>query len=146
MEVVDMVEKIITEATKLVFLNRVKKDIKSQPKLTKEFYNSLTFKHKFKYFLSGKTYLKRVEVIELARKLKRSIEEYIDISGYMPAIFKEVLEDTRHPGLIYTTGPLSDKDIDQFICSLEDILKTYAAEKKAEARAREKASKLTLSV
>lgn len=105
------------------FIEKLKEDLKDKDD---SFFASLSIsKDKLFDVLFGKTKLTRVEVIELSRKLNKSLDEYIYLSGYMPPEFERILQKPRMLGALRTAGKLSDKDIDQAIEGFVDVLQQY---------------------
>jgi transcriptional regulator with XRE-family HTH domain len=124
------------------FIERLKKDLAGKDD---SFYKSLSISKEklFDIIMLGKGKLSRVEVIELARKLKQPVDKYLLLSGYMPKEFGEAFEDEGIVDMFRSMkmGEVKDKEVDQFISALSKFLKGYIAEKKEKARKRMKEKK-----
>jgi DNA-binding XRE family transcriptional regulator len=124
------------------FIERLKKDLAGKDD---SFYKSLSISKEklFDIIMLGKGKLSRVEVIELARKLKQPVDKYLLLSGYMPKEFGEAFEDEGIVDMFRSmkTGEIKDEEVDQFISALSKFLKGYIAEKKEKARKRMKEKK-----
>ncbi len=105
------------------FIERLRKDLKDKDD---SFYASLSMsKEKILDVILEKEKLSRIEVIELSRKLNRSLDEYIYLAGYVPEEFKRVLKNPRMLESLRTAGKLTDKDIDQAITAFANVLKEF---------------------
>lgn len=105
------------------FIEKLREDLKDKDD---SFYASLSMsKEKLFDVTLGRKKLSRIEIIELSRKLNRSLDEYIYLSGYMPPEFERILQKPKMLGALRTAGKLSDKDIDQAIEGFVDVLQQY---------------------
>ncbi len=119
----DNKEKIINPGMPPEFIEKLRDDIKNKDD---SFFASLSMsKDKLFDVLIGKQKLTRIEVIELARKLNKSLDEYVYLAGYMPEEFTRVLENPRMMESLRAAGNLSDKDINQAIDAFQDVLKEF---------------------
>jgi len=119
------------------FVERLKKDLAGKDD---SFYKSLPVSKEklFDIIVLGKGKLSRVEVIGLARKLNQPVDEYIDLAGYTPAVFKKLLEHKNARLLFRSMGELSDKEFDQVINSLTNVLELHLKKHKKDDTKRER--------
>lgn len=113
------------------FRERIKKDIAA---VNGEVIDSLSFKDRLNDILSGKDKLRRLEVIELARKLGQPLEEYLVLSNYMPDVFDKALGNDKIVGMLRNIGTLTDEEISEVIDSLSLVLEGYMARKEKEKK------------
>ncbi len=118
------------------FIERLKKDLAGKDD---SFYKSLPVSKErlFDIIVLGKGKLSRVEVIGLARKLNQPVDEYIDLAGYTPEVFKKLLRHKNARLLFRSMGELSDKEFDQVINSLTNVLKLHLKKHKKNDTERE---------
>ncbi len=110
------------------FIEKLKEDLQNKDD---SFYASLSMsKDKLFNVLFGKVKLTRVEVIELARKLNRSLNEYIALAGYMPEEFKRIAGNQKALALFRSMEQLTDAEMDQVINSLADTIRQHFEKKK----------------
>ena len=119
------------------FVERLKKDLAGKDD---SFYKSLPVSKEklFDIIVLGKGKLTRVEVIGLARKLNQPVDEYVDLAGYTPAVFKKLLEHKNARLLFRSMGELSDKEFDQVINSLTNVLELHLKKHKKDDTKRER--------
>jgi len=112
------------------FIEKLKDDLKNKDD---SFYASLSMsKDRIFDVLLGKTKFKRIEVIELTRKLNRSLDEYIYLAGYVPEEFTRVLKNPKMLESLRTAGRLTDQEIDQAITAFANVLKKFEKEEAVE--------------
>ncbi len=105
------------------FIEKLREDLKDKDD---SFYASLSMnKEKILDVILKKAKLSRIEVIELSRKLNRSLDEYIYLAGYVPEEFTKVLKNPRMLESLRTAGKLTDEDIDQAITAFANVLKKF---------------------
>ncbi len=105
------------------FIEKLREDLKDKDD---SFYASLSMnKEKILDVILKKAKLSRIEVIELSRKLNRSLDEYIYLADYVPEEFTKVLKNPRMLESLRTAGKLTDEDIDQAITAFANVLKKF---------------------
>ncbi|HDL02128.1 MAG TPA: XRE family transcriptional regulator [candidate division Zixibacteria bacterium] len=110
------------------FIDKLKDDLRNKDD---SFFASLSMsKDRILDVLLGKVNLKRVEVIELARKLNRSLDEYMYLAGYVPDVFDRVLKNPKMMESLRTAGNLTDQEIDQAIYAFADVMKRFEKDQK----------------
>ncbi len=90
------------------------------------FYASLSIsKEKMLDVMFGRKKLTRIEVIELAQKLNKPLNEYMALAGYMPEGFKKIVGNKKAWDLFRSMSQLTDAEISQVIDSLSDTIRQH---------------------
>jgi len=115
----------IPDDFKIRLENDIKKNIKD--------FERVKFKNKVKLFLDGYVNLTRKEVIHLAQALKQPVDEYLDLSGYIPESVLEISGGNRKLNILFRKmNELSPEDLDNVLKTLETVVDAYVAKYKKE--------------
>jgi|GEM_PF-5257445 len=110
------------------FINKLKDDLRGKDD---SFFASLSIsKDKILDVLIGRARLNRVEIIELARKLNRSLDEYMFLAGQVPAVFNRVLLNPKMMDSLRKAGELTDEEIDQAIDAFAEVFEKFEKDQK----------------
>ncbi len=108
------------------FLKRVEEDINNA---NRETLDTLSFNDKIKEVLSGKKILERIEVIELAKKLRQSVAEYLSLANYPKNDIDKVFKNDKIRELLNKLSKLENDEIRKISDLLFIVYKGYLAEK-----------------
>ena len=116
----------------LDFIDKLRDDLRNKDD---SFFASLSMsKDRIFDVLLGKTKLRRIEVIELARKLNRSLDEYVYLAGYIPGVFNRVLQNPKMIDALRNAGKLSDKEIDQAVDAFAEVFERFEKDQAAKTK------------
>lgn len=122
---------IVTESMPKAFIDRVRTDIQALPDTGIIDRLSIT-RFAVDSMLSGKYYLTKKKVIELAKRFGQSEQDYLSLAGYMPDSFQKLLANPYFSAFLSRTDALSESDLNKCGSVLETLLNIFISDKKKE--------------
>jgi transcriptional regulator with XRE-family HTH domain len=118
------------ESMPALFLKRLDNDLRVT-ELNDEFYAKAEIdRDTLKAVLRGEALLSRRQVIALAVALGQPVDEYLELTDFIPQHLKEMVEDNALMGIFRTLKEMTPDDMELVLQSISNILELYKRQKK----------------